>query len=228
MDFGERINSGRRPLTTPPNCRLSTQGKYWMSGKVRDGKEAGPPATRRSSKLTYAEGGSMPKSGVLLVLLVLLACPAVSGPTRGTDAFGKLPLSFEPNRGQAAPQVEYLANGPGFKLFLTATQAVLCRNSEPHTPLRMKLVGANRHAHVDPSDRLPGTSNYFLGDDPSKWRAAIPNYARVTFEEVYPGTDMVYYGHLRQLEYDLVLKPGADVGRIRIRFEGGSLRVDDS
>jgi hypothetical protein len=57
----------------------------------------------------------------------------VSGPA-GASAmprlqnFGRIPLSFEANQGQTDPQVQYLARGPGYTLFLTATEAVLALN----------------------------------------------------------------------------------------------------
>ena len=36
-----------------------------------------------------------------------------------------LPMFFEPNQGQTAPQVKFLARGAGYGLFLTADEAVL-------------------------------------------------------------------------------------------------------
>src|SRR4029077_9127785 len=36
----------------------------------------------------------------------------------------------------------------------------------------------------------------------------------------YPGIDLIYYGHQRQLEYDLVVAPQADPSVIRLTFAG--------
>jgi len=44
------------------------------------------------------------------------------------------------------------------------------------------------------------------------------NYGRVRYQAVYPGIDLVYYGNQRQLEYDLVVTPGADPSRIQLNF----------
>ena len=82
--------------------------------------------------------------------------------------------------------------------------------------LRMRLVGANPAAKVSGLNELPGTSNYFIGNDPKKWRTDVPNYAKVKYESVYPGVDLVYYGNQRQLEYDFVVAPGADPSAIRL------------
>jgi hypothetical protein len=38
----------------------------------------------------------------------------------------------------------------------------------------------------------------------------VPNYARVKYEGIYAGIDLVYYGNDRQLEFDFVVAPGAD------------------
>jgi Big-like domain-containing protein/beta-propeller repeat-containing protein len=86
--------------------------------------------------------------------------------------------------------------------------------------LRMKLRNANADAKVIGVDELVGTSNYFIGSDPSKWRTNVPTYAKVKLEGIYPGIDLVYYGNQRQLEYDFVVAPGADPRRIGLDVRG--------
>jgi hypothetical protein len=154
-------------------------------------------------------------------------------------AYGKVPLSFEANRGQADPEVRFLARGSGYTLFLTATETVLSfpepaapgRRSERQTGkpavLRMKLVGANPRPQVVGLDELPGKSNYFIGNDPAKWRTNVPTYAKVRFQNVYPGVDLIYYGHQGKLEYDFVVAPGAGPRGIRFAVDSaGQPAVD--
>src|SRR5208282_2968738 len=77
--------------------------------------------------------------------------------------------------------------------------------------LRMKLVGANANAQVMGSDELPGKANYFIGNDPKRWRTNVATYAKVRYHDVYPGVDLVYYGNQGgRLEYDFIVAPGAD------------------
>src|SRR5437899_7484118 len=53
-------------------------------------------------------------------------CVPSTGDLRGTIAgYGQLPLSFEMNKGQTDPQVNFLSRGSGYALFLTASEAVL-------------------------------------------------------------------------------------------------------
>jgi hypothetical protein len=156
--------------------------------------------------------------------------PGASANAGAQAAYGALPLSFEANRGQTHSQVEFLARGAGYTLFLTQTEAVFAlRNRDsgpaPRGPrpgvLRMELVGSSPAPRVAGLDQLPGTSNYVVGSDPSRWRTGIPTFARVRYHGVYPGVDLVYYGaDRRQLEYDFVVAPGADPSRITVGFKG--------
>lgn len=95
------------------------------------------------------------------------------------------------------------------------------------TVLRMKLAGANATGNFSAIDELPGKSNYFIGSQPSKWHANIPNYRKVEQRGVYHGIDVIYYGTQRQLEYDFVVAPGADPSVIQLAFRGAEqLRTD--
>src|SRR5437773_2205343 len=60
-------------------------------------------------------------------------------------------------------------------------------------------------------------------------RPDVPTFARLRYEDVYPGVNLVFYGTERELEYDLLVAPGADPGAVALAFEGAdSLRVDAS
>ena len=102
--------------------------------------------------------------------------------------------------------------------------------SQPLQVMRMRLVGGNAKGRVVGLDELPGRSNYFIGNDPKKWRTNVPSYARVKYEGVYPGVDLVYYGDSLEggrLEYDFVVAPGADPSQIKLSFAGAEgVRVD--
>ena len=180
-----------------------------------------------------------------IIALIILALPAAHDAGREASAvakpqavraYGQLPLSFEANQGQSDQRVKFLSHGRGYSLFLTGDEAVLAlkkpvastardRKLKPAVPsaeapavVRMKLVGANGAAKVTGLGELPGKSNYFIGNDPEKWRTNVPNYAKVKYTGVYPGVDLVYYGNQRQLEYDFVVQPGADPRQIALQL----------
>src|SRR5205807_227024 len=171
--------------------------------------------------------------------------------SRLVEAYGKLPLSFEANQGQFGPRVKFASRNRGYSLFLTPTEAVLSlrddrADAEPtaagqaaagkvvsqasgpaSTLVRMKLAGSNADPSISGLEQQPGAVNYFVGNDPQKWRTKIPTYAKVRYENVYPGIDVVYYGNQGQLEYDFVVRPGADPKSIRFGLEGGgALKLD--
>src|SRR5438105_3758767 len=170
---------------------------------------------------------------------------ASRAPTQRLRArFATLPVSFEPNVGQAALPVRFLARGRGYMLYLTGRGATLTLTSSqarssvapgrqaplptPRTTVvRMAFLGANPAAAMQAEGRQPGVSNYLRGADPRAWRAGVPHYSRVRYRGIYPGVDLVYYGAGPRLEYDAVLAPGAHPRAIRLAFAGvHGLRVD--
>ncbi len=138
--------------------------------------------------------------------------------------YGRLPISFEPNQGQSAPQVKFQTRGRGYGLYLTATEAVLALSPSSKRDrgaiVQMQLAGANPNPAPTGTERLPGHSNYFIGNDPSQWRRNIPQFARVEYHQVYPGVDLAFYGRQGRLEYDFAVAPGSDPGRIELNFDG--------
>ena len=146
-----------------------------------------------------------------------------------TRSFGNAPLCFEVNQGQTDSRVKFLSRGNGYTLFLTPAEAVLSLGQQDPRVLRMRLLEANTQAKAEALGQLPGTTNYFVGNDSAQWRTGVPNYSRVKFTDVWPEIDLVYYGNQQTLEYDLVLRSGADPRRIRMKFDGADeVRVDSS
>jgi hypothetical protein len=165
----------------------------------------------------------------------------------GNTNYGKLPLVFEANQGQADPQVKFLFRGRGYTAFLTSGSMVLSLRparvvpiqqpgndttvGHPPTPvttMQFRLSGAAQNPIMVGEDLLPGKINYFIGNNPAKWRTNVATYAKVRYRNVYPGIDLVYYGNHRQLEYDFVISPGADPGRIEFEIQGANqIQLDE-
>jgi hypothetical protein len=159
------------------------------------------------------------------------------------SAYGHLPMYFEPNDGQFDPKVRYVARGAGTTLALTGTDVLMVFSRAQRSPVdhprgieaalnmpepqelqqsvvRMKLVGAKQPAGWTPLEKLPGISNYFIGNDPSKWRSNVLHYAGVETHGVYNGIDLVCHGTQGQFEYDLQVAPGADPSQIQLAWDG--------
>jgi len=164
-------------------------------------------------------------SVLAFTFLAGFALPAAAATdARVSESYGKLPLQFEANRGQTHKDVHFLSRGPGYSLYLTAGEAVLVLSKPAadakRVALRMSLVDAAPAPRVSGLEEQPGKANYFIGKDRSKWRTNVPTYAKVRYQNVYPGIDLVYYGNQRQLEYDFVVAPGADPKKIVLGFPG--------
>ncbi len=166
-----------------------------------------------------------------------LAKPAALSPKLAAN-YGKLPLNFEPNLGQTSTEVQWLARGADYTLFLAGHDAVLELNKitpanqgeGPHptiseSALRMNLIGARTADSASGEEPLPGKANYFTGKDSSKWQRDVPMYGRVQLQGVYPGINLAYYGRQGQLEYDFVVTAGADASAIRLRFDGATAKL---
>ena len=103
--------------------------------------------------------GRLGLAGVAAAALTALALASTSAPSepavdeterRALDAYGKLPLSFVPNRGQTDKRVRYYAQGPGFGFYLTADKAVLSfTKGERGTALELRFAGANPDARLE-------------------------------------------------------------------------------
>lgn len=234
--------NARRPISRRPflNCCL-------LLGLLLAGVAGLTSLTRKVGAVLAAP--SLPESTkAISPAAVPMVTTAGAAQTRLREAYGQLPISFEVNQGQTDRAVKFLSRGSGYSLFLTPTAAVLrleiagarSRNegNQAHVAgsgkarnlkssvVRMNFAGANPAPRVIGVDELPGKSNYFIGNH-AQWRTGVSNYARVKYEGIYPGVDLILYGNQRQLEYDFVVAPGADPNRIRLAFEGArQMRLD--
>ncbi len=169
---------------------------------------------------------------------------AVPGPDaavakgRVAAAYGRLPLAFEPNRGQAAAGVRYLAHGPGYGVFITADRTMVALaprarfagrvHAERARPaghraaavLSFRTIGGNADPVVAGRGPLPGRVSYLRGRDRAAWRTNVPTYREVTERGVYRGVDLRWYGTQQGLEYDVAVAPGADPGTVGFAIGG--------
>jgi hypothetical protein len=171
--------------------------------------------------------------------------------SKAVTTLSHLPVSFEANRGQFDRRVAFAAHGPGYTLFLTSSgtmdvlQAGLPRQQyearterqlgqmfSPAPPrkqavVRFHFVRANPRPRIVGLNELPGKVNYFLGNDPHQWHTNIPTYARVEYQDIYPGINLVYSSRNGRLEYDWIVRPGGNPTLIKLLVEGGRhVRLD--
>lgn len=159
---------------------------------------------------------------------------------RVVTALANIPLAFEANIGQVPDHVKFVARQGLHSVFLESdkirwtlpasktnisTSTAKTSTSQPAAPtpsinVGMHFAGAQQGVELEAQNKLGWETNYFIGKDSSQWKTGVQNFAKVTYKQVYPGIDVAFYGSGKQLEYDLILAPGAKTDAIRLGFSG--------
>ncbi|MEM7036194.1 MAG: hypothetical protein AAF570_04370 [Bacteroidota bacterium] len=160
-------------------------------------------------------------------------------PVHAVEAMTSAPsssLHFIPNKGQIVdtdgdlrPDVLYTAEYGGMKVFFKQDGVSYVfrraqRDVEDAVELyRMDLrfPGSNLTAEVEASGMEKGVRNYYTAQFP-EGILDVPAYGKLVYKEIYPGTDLEFEVVDGQLKYSFVLLNGADVGAIRLWYEGAT------
>jgi hypothetical protein len=157
-----------------------------------------------------------------ILLSSLMACSAGSAPEPVVHRLWGARMAFEPNRGQAASGVDFVARGARYSVTLKAGRVGLALRGSRGRPaaVTMEFAGAKSKLSAAPLNPLSSHTSYFIGNDPMRWSTGVPHFGKVKYAGVYPGIDVVYYGNQQNLEYDLVVAPGAEPESVAIAFGG--------
>jgi hypothetical protein len=156
-------------------------------------------------------------------------------------AMSSIPMTFEVNAGQSIPQVKYQARGHGYALFLGEGAAFLMLKNHQNSPsakndprapatggtatfLKIEFCNANLDAKIYGVGEVEKKTSYYKGLE-SNWVTNVPNYSKVCYDNIYAGIDLMYYGAHDGLEYDYVVKPGADPSVIAMEI-GNSKKME--
>ena len=162
--------------------------------------------------------------------LQLRAAPIALSARSAAQRLANLGWVFEPNVGQTAAVVKFLARANDATVFLTDDSVYVswkqpARDNLRHEAgkrdfLRLEFAGASRSAKQDGDVLLTGKTNYLIGRDPRKWHTDVPHYAAVKYDGLYAGVDGRFYGGVQGLEYDLTAARGSDLRQILLRVNG--------
>ncbi len=86
--------------------------------------------------------------------------------------------------------------------------------------IQASFVDANPNAVVIPEGLMEYKCNYFLGNDPAKWRTDVPNYSAITLSEIYPGVDAVFFGKDGSIECEYRAASDEALTRVRVAYSG--------
>jgi hypothetical protein len=195
---------------------------------------------------------------LIIPFLSFLLCGTTLAAPSLDVSYGNIPLAFTVNRGQSPASIRFTAQGSGCGMAFSpagttfllsretaasvakraAKKSVVFENDPTRDrpeyesfALKLAFVGANENPEIKGEDRLPWNNNYFIGNDPDRWRTDVPNYKKIRFKEVYDGIDLVYYGNRKRVKYDFIIKPGEDPEKILLKYDfgeaGGALEVNE-
>lgn len=85
---------------------------------------------------------------------------------------------------------------------------------------KVNFIGASSDMEVIPDKPIPTYNNYFIGNDPSKWVSNCRIFQAVTVKNVYPNVDVRYFTDKGMLTYDIIARPGADISKIALKYDG--------
>jgi hypothetical protein len=171
-------------------------------------------------------------SSVILGLLLAWALPCagqnVALPESHKVLVG-LPLSFEPNMGQADSPYTFIFHSAGFGARFCSGQAEFSvpGSSLHRQAVTLKFVGSDP-TFISPEDPLPGKINYQRGPNPSKWIRNVPAFGSIRYHSLYPGIDLRFYGNGEHVEHDFIVAPGSDPAAISVQIQtNGKVQLDN-
>jgi beta-propeller repeat-containing protein len=184
----------------------------------------------------YPAHGTEPRSLAALVALIAVLPLVLAFAVRGADiphltqgpvgsassqAYGKLPLSFVPNRGQSDSRVRYSAQAGGFSAFFTKDRVALAFSDgdKEGYALHLRFPGANPNPRIEALDRQQGKVSY-IGAGSSQTN--IPTFAELRYRNLWPGIDLAFRGAGGKLKYEFRLAPGADPSKIKLAYAGAT------
>jgi hypothetical protein len=143
--------------------------------------------------------------------------------SRLVEQDGGTPLYFEENQGQQHQEVKYMVQNSGYKIYFTPKEAVYTLvqrgNSAEvqHLIFRQQFKNTTTHS-VTAQNQQRSTINYYKGNNQAKWKTNIPTFSQVTYNNLYKGIDLVYYGSNSQLKYEFIVNPNGNIRDIVINY----------
>lgn len=144
--------------------------------------------------------------------------PPAEGPPGAS--FGELPIYFIENQGQLTEEVAFYVQGSDKAIYFTDRGVTFALAGESgRWTVKLSFKGAQ--AKPQGEEPTKAIFNYFRGNR-KDWKQGIPSYGKVVYRDLWPGIDLVYSGTARCLKYAFLLQPGADPGKIRLKYDGAA------
>ncbi|NVK64357.1 MAG: gliding motility-associated C-terminal domain-containing protein [Flavobacteriales bacterium] len=159
---------------------------------------------------------------------------------------------MHPNAGQWDDRILYkidLAEGDmfiekdGFTFYLHDGKQLLGHNHDDHEghnheeepadsmrvhSIQSKFSGSSWQGELELIDSSFFYRNYFIGNDPSKWKSNLYSYNHLRMKNFYDGIDLEMNGKDARFKYSLIVQPGVDASQVAFEYSGQfGLKVDE-
>ncbi len=147
----------------------------------------------------------------------------------GSSALPDQPLSFLENVGQWGSTARFAARKGPVTIGVELDALVVSVEREAGlSTTRFQFEGARSDVGLEPLDALPSRINMYSGNDPARWATGLVPHERLAYRGLYDGVDLLLRTQGGQLEYDVLLQPGADLDQFSVRCHGvDSLELDE-
>jgi len=159
---------------------------------------------------------------------------------RLAQTLNKMSLTFVENQGQYDSDVKFSVKAGGQTIFFTPAEVVYSiiqvdKDSEEAPDglpgeaekkevtggvIRQKFISASSGLSIIGENELETKVNFFIGNDPDQWQSKVKTYKNISYQDLYDGVDLVFYGTGSSLLYQYLINPDKDYRQIQIELAG--------
>ncbi len=138
----------------------------------------------------------------------------------------RLPLYFIKSDGQFERDVIFYGIGVKNGIFFAEDGVYLALHSKQDNRkevaeiVRIAPLNANKKFEIRGEEANEAKMNCFIGNHHKSWKKTLSAFGKIRYKGVYNGVDIIFYGKSGNLEYDIVIKPGADISKISFEVCG--------
>lgn len=93
---------------------------------------------------------------------------------------------------------------------------------------RLRFKGANPNVQIFGMKPFSDYYNFYLGNDPSRWKSQVPVFHSICYKQLYEGVDLYYTSVKSSYKYEFHLQPHVAPEQIAMQYEGTDyLRVKE-
>ncbi len=185
-------------------------------------------------------------SALAAALFLVLVSAAGQVRAEFADSYSLKPAAsgFTRNDGQWPPEILYRAGANGTLYWFTQDGVYLQYTRERKlaevratdgpasalplpTPdevlmLKYSYVGINPTALIQADGEQEHKSNFFLGNDPARWRTGVPTFQKIIYDNIYDGISLCFEALATGIDQTLLISPGADPAQVQMLVEGAA------